>query len=409
MYDARIVKIEKLPNWRVERHGPRGGGNRHGVRDVVRGADLAAKRDLDAKRQRCEDAESVTELILENSSDEYESIVGWTHQPNNETENFSIVGTMQGFSLRGRELERGVDLSFCNCENTPLSRISNAHNSSQRTATSSLGEVSVMTHDNNSTQLQGKKTNSSETDHVSKPLGIFASKSVSCRTSKSDLHKKAAFTLAEVLITLGIIGVVAALTLPTVIANYQKQVTVTKLQKAYTILNQAFRQSEVDNGSSESWQETNEIGVDEYFDRYWKKYFNEPVYCQTAQECGYSGPSPYKKFNGSTSGVIWIGKPRVFFKTSDGVFYLFVDSTTNANGEIHAVNFVFIDINGAKAPNTYGIDVFRFNRVAGKGIIPYGSNTSLATNVARCNPQSDGEYCAARIMQEGWKINYSFK
>ena len=45
MYDARIVKIEKLPNWRVERHGPpRGGGKRHGVRDVVRGADLAAKQ-----------------------------------------------------------------------------------------------------------------------------------------------------------------------------------------------------------------------------------------------------------------------------------------------------------------------------------------------------------------------------
>ena len=262
--------------------------------------------------------------------------------------------------------------------------------------------------------------NSSKTDHASMPLGLFASELVSCWHSNANLHlaawlpsrsvaKKSAFTLAEVLITLGIIGVVAALTLPTVIANYQKQVTVTKLQKAYTILNQAFRQSEVDNGSSEFWQETNEIGVDEYFDRYWKKYFNDPVYCQTAQECGYSGPSPYKKFNGSTSGVISIGKPRVFFKTSDGVFYLFVDSTTNANGEIYAVNFVFIDINGAKAPNTYGIDVFRFDRVAGKGIIPYGNGASLTATIANCNPQSNGEYCAARIMKEGWKINYSFK
>ncbi len=279
----------------------------------------------------------------------------------------------------------------------------------------------------NTSKLKGiHMNNSSKTDHASTPLGLFASKSTSdvgiAMPTYFDLTEtvflrftshfslpKVAFTLAEVLITLGIIGVVAALTLPTVIANYQKQVTVTKLQKAYTILNQAFRQSEVDNGSSEFWQETNEIGVDEYFDRYWKKYFNDPVYCQTAQECGYSGPSPYKKFNGSTSGVISIGKPRVFFKTSDGVFYLFVDSTTNANGEIYAVNFVFIDINGAKAPNTYGIDVFRFDRVAGKGIIPYGNGASLTATIANCNPQSNGEYCAARIMKEGWKINYSFK
>lgn len=50
-----------------------------------------------------------------------------------------------------------------------------------------------------------------------------------------------AFTLAEVLITLGIIGVVAAMTLPTLINSYKKQQTVTHLQKVYTSLNQALR------------------------------------------------------------------------------------------------------------------------------------------------------------------------
>ena len=44
--------------------------------------------------------------------------------------------------------------------------------------------------------------------------------------------KQTAFTLAEVLITLGIIGVVAAMTLPSLIANHQKQVYVTGLKKA---------------------------------------------------------------------------------------------------------------------------------------------------------------------------------
>ena len=43
--------------------------------------------------------------------------------------------------------------------------------------------------------------------------------------------KRSGFTLAEVLITLGIIGVVAALTIPNLIAGYEKQVTISKLQK----------------------------------------------------------------------------------------------------------------------------------------------------------------------------------
>ena len=53
-----------------------------------------------------------------------------------------------------------------------------------------------------------------------------------------DGKRKIAFTLAEVLITLGIIGVVASLTLPSVIQNYKKQVTVNQLKKAYSTLGQ---------------------------------------------------------------------------------------------------------------------------------------------------------------------------
>ena len=73
--------------------------------------------------------------------------------------------------------------------------------------------------------------NLTETNHASKSLGIFASKTVSCRHSNADLQKKVAFTLAEVLITLGIIGVVAALTLPTVIKHYKAKVLETAFKK----------------------------------------------------------------------------------------------------------------------------------------------------------------------------------
>ena len=53
--------------------------------------------------------------------------------------------------------------------------------------------------------------------------------------------KMSAFTLAEVLITLGIIGIVAAMTIPTLITNHQKRQTVVKLQRAISVMNQAYR------------------------------------------------------------------------------------------------------------------------------------------------------------------------
>ena len=51
--------------------------------------------------------------------------------------------------------------------------------------------------------------------------------------------KKQAFTLAEVLVTLAIIGVVAAMTVPTLMQNYQRKVYVAQLQKVYNEASQA--------------------------------------------------------------------------------------------------------------------------------------------------------------------------
>ena len=59
--------------------------------------------------------------------------------------------------------------------------------------------------------------------------------------------KKHAFTLAEVLVTLGIIGVVAAITLPTLIKEYQKHVWVNQLKTTYSILEQGFQKMLVDD------------------------------------------------------------------------------------------------------------------------------------------------------------------
>lgn len=65
--------------------------------------------------------------------------------------------------------------------------------------------------------------------------------------------KHFAFTLAEVLITLGIIGVVAAMTMPTLIANHQKKETVTKLKAFNSIMGQAFQMAKAENGDWDTW------------------------------------------------------------------------------------------------------------------------------------------------------------
>lgn len=186
-----------------------------------------------------------------------------------------------------------------------LSRISNARMCLQRTATCPLGEVSSTIYENNgnkrhSESLLSRKNpanintikskgeinmnKSTVKDFASMPLCIFASKSGSCRISKSDLHlaallpsclasKKAAFTLAEILISLGIIGIVAALTLPAIISNYKKSVIETSVKKFYTNINQAIIMSERENGDMHGWSRTAyyDDGAstwDTYFDKY---------------------------------------------------------------------------------------------------------------------------------------------
>ena len=68
-------------------------------------------------------------------------------------------------------------------------------------------------------------------------------------------YKKAAFTLAEVLITLGIIGVVAAMTIPVLIQNHKNTVVETRLKKVYTVMNQAIALAENDYGDKTYWYE----------------------------------------------------------------------------------------------------------------------------------------------------------
>ena len=245
------------------------------------------------------------------------------------------------------------------------------------------------------------------TSHFSRKRVAFTLAEGATHVDTCDGKRKIAFTLAEVLITLGVIGVVASLTLPSVITSYKNQVTVAKLQKAYSILNQAYQNSIADNGPAENWQESNEIGVKEYFNKYWRPYFKDIKDCNSRyRNCGYVS-QPFKYLSGTKcSFALAVSRP--FFKTNDDIFFMFTNDTTDSIGNYVAIQYIFVDVNGSKAPNVFGKDVFLFERVFGKGILPLGHDKSVGVVNSECslNREHGGMYCAQKIMNDSWKINY---
>lgn len=85
--------------------------------------------------------------------------------------------------------------------------------------------------------------------------------------NNSIFYSKRGFTLAEVLITLGIIGIVAAMTMPSLIAEHREKKTVAQLKKTYSTLQQAYLIAISKHGEPESWEvgnthtSTNEDGT----------------------------------------------------------------------------------------------------------------------------------------------------
>lgn len=99
---------------------------------------------------------------------------------------------------------------------------------------------------------------------------------------------KAAFTLAEVLITLAIIGIVAALTMPTILAKYRKNVALTKLKKAYSEISQAFEMAQIDYGSCEYWDYGTAFdgqSAVNFMNKYLVPYLNVAKNCGTDKGC----------------------------------------------------------------------------------------------------------------------------
>lgn len=225
-------------------------------------------------------------------------------------------------------------------------------------------------------------------------------------------HKKCifAFTLAEVLIVVGIIGIVAEMTIPTLQKDFQKQVTISSLKKQYSSLAQAVRLSEADNGPNENWDWglSTDGTVRQSFDYYWAPYLRISKYCSSYSDCGYNSVAPWLRPDGTSYGMTLVYAPmRTTVILNDGTLLLvkaFQSAPVNGDPDVSS-RYIFIDINGPQGPNTLGKDVFDFILVPQKGLMPYGYGASSAFVNSNCSKGSWGETCAAKIMYEGWIIN----
>ena len=238
------------------------------------------------------------------------------------------------------------------------------------------------------------------------------------------IKKYLAFTLAEVLITLGIIGIVAAMTMPILIGKYKKQVTVAQLKKAYTVLSQMVLQAQEDNGPVyfSTSEQVDAAKAENFFKLYWLPYFNSPTVAKVGFK-PYSVDLPYKYMNDTQATVGIYTKyteGRLFFTTNDGtsyfVFIMAWDKEYDEDGNMISITArynsqqnVLVDLNGIKPPNTYGKDVFSFIVFFDKNIVrPYGYDKTQAQINSNCSLNGIGNYCAAKIINDGWVMRNDY-
>ena len=171
--------------------------------------------------------------------------------------------------------------------------------------------------------------------------------------------KAAAFTLAEVLITLAIIGVVAALTLPGLIQKYEEKATVTKVQKIYSVLTNAYNLAKLEYGEATEWGLSYKSEDAETLLDIFSKYIKHNKVCHINDKTGCFPDVPYKDFNGTHT--MQFTSERTYMQMSDGTLIMFnTTSVLNPTGKSSLIAQIYVDINGFKSPNRRGYDFFYF-------------------------------------------------
>lgn len=217
--------------------------------------------------------------------------------------------------------------------------------------------------------------------------------------------KSKAFTLAEILITLGIIGVIAAMTLPSVVNKYKRIVKVQQLKKIYATMTQLDRRAKADYGDSLICPH-NQVrctpDTNEFFDLYIIPYLNPAKICLNNGDC------PYYRVGAETGNIVDMSNEKGFM-LQDGTLVKIVNIHGDASGFFA---MWLIDINGVKGPNyvnkdvyfaEFGINTDRVDGLTDEGVKDGSSLFYFSINVPGEHYDGIGSGCFKEIVRSGWK------
>ena len=221
---------------------------------------------------------------------------------------------------------------------------------------------------------------------------------------------KYAFTLAEVLITLVIIGVVAAITVPTLQANYLERERVARVKKTYSILNQAMIRVRA-TGADMMFEEIdgNSQKIKEWYDEYLGPFLITTKVCYQKAGCWNEGDT--KWLNGSTHSYnktgVGLGSDIITAVLNDGTLINIdgfsvadMDKLFGIDAEGTAGFVVYFDINGVKKPNTIGKDIFCAVYSADIGFVPAYAHRKMPQIDSDCSSTGKGTSCIIKYLNK---------
>ena len=219
---------------------------------------------------------------------------------------------------------------------------------------------------------------------------------------------KKGFTLAEVLIVIGIIGVVAALTLPNLNHATGDKETVTRLQKAYSILSEANDRAVAIYGPISTWFSSSRCTIN--FRTCYMERIGE--FLKVSKRCNEQvdeSDSSYADCTSLNSDMV----EGIVIEMSDGITFTADDVCQNCEchiGEVGSwtdftdicIQSLRVDINGPKkGKNSRGTDEFRFFVSDSLGVLPFRDTLTLEDQVDGCMEYKDDDYCNWWIMEYG--------
>lgn len=231
--------------------------------------------------------------------------------------------------------------------------------------------------------------------------------------------KNLGFTLAEVLVTLGIIGVISAMTLPTLVKNHQRQVYVTQLHKVYNELSQASEAYITGRNAINLFEAglSSQNGVSNFVQSQMKTVKN----CETTFTDCFA--SEYKNMNGSVVTNYNAANASCYALPSGASICLSFPGRVVLIGR-GRVDIV-VDVNGKQGPNIVGRDLFTMG-MGDDGFVKADIFREYAcfkgddecethknmSDLQKCQSaktianSGDSSYCFLQIQNDGWKMEY---